>query len=420
MVWRWFGVRIEDMKVFVVNPIAAEKFEGIGHLYRRGGINYVVVKVLTDEGVYGVGEGTLHASELAVVATVNHLKELLIGKDPRNIEDIWNFLHRATYWRGGPIFKTAIAAIDMALWDIKGKLANMPVYQLLGGACRKGVLVYRHADGRDPKEVAENVRKWLEQGYKVVRAQMSGYGGSGKLRHEPAEREGLPATTYFEPTRYLLEVPKLFEYLRSELGMEVELLHDVHEQLSPIEAAQLAKRLEPYRLFFLEDPVSPEHKEALAFIRSQTTTPLAIGEIFCDREQVLPLFVNRWIDYIRIAPMHVGGITEAKKIMTLAEPFGVKSAFHGAADLGPISQAAAIHVQMSIPNCGVQEWTDFRSIQVFCDLFPTPCEVRDGYAYPNEAPGLGIDFNEALAERFPYSPVYMPQIRRTDGTVHGY
>jgi mannonate dehydratase len=249
---------------------------------------------------------------------------------------------------------------------------------------------------------------------------MGGYGGSGKLRFEPPEREGLPGTTYFEPTRYLIEVPKLFEHLRSELGMEVELLHDVHEQLSPIEAAQLAKRLEPYRLFFLEDPVSPEQKEALAFIRSQTTTPLAIGEIFCDREQILPLFVNRWIDYIRIPPLHVGGITEAKKIMALAEPFGVKSAFHGAADLGPIAQAAALHVQMSIPNFGVQEWTDFRSIQVLCDLFPTPCEVRDGYAYPNEAPGLGIDFNEALAERFPYVPTYMPQIRRADGTVHGY
>ncbi len=202
--------------------------------------------------------------------------------------------------------------------------------------------------------------------------------------------------------------------------MEVELLHDVHEQLSPIEAAQLAKRLEPYRLFFLEDPVSPEQKDALAFIRSQTTTPLAIGEIFCDREQIIPLFVNRLIDYIRIAPLHVGGITEARKIMTLAEPFGVKSAFHGAADLGPISQAAAVHLQMSIPNFGVQEWTDFRSIQVFCDLFPTPCEVRDGYAYPNDTPGLGIDFNEELASRFPYSPVYMPQIRRADGTVHGY
>lgn len=413
-------MKITDVRVFVTNPIAAEEFKGIGHLYRRGGINYVVVKVITDEGVYGVGEGTLYASELSVAAAINQFKELLLGKDPRNIEDTWHFLYRATYWRGGPVFKCAIAAIDMALWDIKGKLANMPVYQLLGGACRKGVLVYRHADGRDFKEVTENVRMWLEQGYKVVRAQMGGYGGSGKLHFDPPEREGLPGTVYFEPTKYLLEVPKLFEHLRNELGMEVELLHDVHEQLSPIEAAQLAKLLEPYRLFFLEDPVSPEQKEALSFIRSQTTTPLSIGEIFCDREQILPLFVNRLIDYIRIAPLHVGGITEAKKIMVLAEPFGVKSAFHGAADLGPISQAAAVHLQMSIPNFGVQEWTNFRSVPVFCDMFPLPCEVRDGYAYPNEAPGLGIDFNEALAERFPYSPVYMPQIRRVDGTVHGY
>lgn len=413
-------MKITEVRVYVTNPTVTEKLEGIGHLYRSVGMNYVVIKVLTDEGIYGVGEGTLHTSELAVAATLNHLKELLIGKDPRKIEDTWYFLHRATYWRGGPIFKAAIAAIDMALWDIKGKLANMPVYQLLGGACRIGVKVYRHADGRDPKEVEDNVRKWMEQGYKVIRAQMGGYGGSGKFHYEPPERKGLPGMSYYEPTRYLLEVPKLFEHLRANIGMEIELLHDVHEQLSPIEAARLAKALEAYRLFFLEDPVSPEQKEALAFIRSQTTTPLAIGEIFVDREQCLPLFINRWIDYIRIAPLHVGGITEAKKIMILAEPFGVKSAFHGAGDLGPISQAAAIHVQMSIPNFGVQEWTDFRDIQVLCDMFPVPCEVCDGSAYPNDAPGLGIDFNEEMAKRYPYVPAYMPQIRRADETVHGY
>ncbi|MCS7224837.1 MAG: D-galactonate dehydratase family protein [Armatimonadetes bacterium] len=399
-------MKITDMGIWITNP--------------TGSMNYVVIKVITDEGIYGVGEGTLYASEPIVAETLKVFRELLIGRDPALIEDTWYYLHRSSYWRGGPLFKTALAAVDMALWDIKGKVANLPVYQLLGGACRTGVVCYRHADGRDPVEVEDNVRRLMEEGMKVIRAQMGGYGGSGKLRTEPAHRPGLPSVVIYEPARYLLEVPKLFEHLRAQLGMEIELLHDVHEQLSPLESAQLAKALEPYRLFFLEDPVSPENKEGLALIRRASTTPIAIGEIISDRETWLTLFLNRWIDYIRIAPLHVGGITEAKKIMTLAEPFGVKSAFHGAGDLGPISQAAALHVQMAIPNMGVQEWTDFASVPVLQEVFPEPCRLVDGYARPNEKPGLGIDFNTELAEKYPYKPVYMPHIRRADGTLHGY
>ncbi len=399
-------MKIRDIGIWVTNP--------------TGRMNYVVIKVFTDEGLYGVGEGTLHASEPIVVETLKVFRELLIGRDPSAIEDTWYYLHRSGYWRGGPIFKTALAAVDMALWDIKGKVANLPVYQLLGGAARTGVVCYRHADGRDPQEVEDNVRRLMAEGMKVIRAQMSGYGGSGKLKTEPPHREGLPSVIYFEPARYLLEVPRLFEHLRNTVGWEIELLHDVHEQLSPIESARLGKALEPFRLFFLEDPVSPENKEGLALIRQASTTPIALGEIISDRETCIPLFVNRWIDYIRIAPLHIGGITEAKKVMALAEPFGVKSAFHGAADLGPISQAAALHVQMSIPNMGVQEWTDFASVPVLQEVFPEPCRLSDGYARPNEAPGLGIDFNEKRAETYPYKPVYMPHIRRADGTLHGY
>lgn len=398
-------MRITDVRVFVTCPT---------------GQNYVVIKILTDEGVYGVGEGTLNGNEIVVARYLEHIKELLIGQDPRNSEDLWWLIYRSGYWRQGPIFKAALSAIDFALWDIKGKIANLPVYQLLGGASRKGVKVYRHAGGRDPKEVEDNVRSYLEQGAKVVRCQMGGYGGSGILAHEPPLREGLPGTAIFEPAKYLVETPKLFEHLRNALGMEVELCHDCHEQLTPTEAAWLAKQLEPYRLFFFEDPVQPEDLEGLRLIRQSCMTHLAIGEIITEREQCLALFRERLIDYIRIAPLHVGGITEARKIMTLAEPFSVKSAFHGAGDLGPISQAAAIHLQMAIPNCGVQEWSDFRSRDVLCELFPTPCELRDGYAHPADAPGLGIDFNEELALQFPYKPRYLPIFRRQDGTMHRY
>ncbi|MBI3912084.1 MAG: D-galactonate dehydratase family protein [Armatimonadetes bacterium] len=398
-------MRITEVRVFVTCPLRQ---------------NYVVLKILTDEGVYGVGEGTVMSNEVVVARYLEHIKELLIGQDPRNSEDLWHLIFRSGYWRSGPVFKAALSAIDFALWDVKGKIANLPVYQLLGGASRRGVTVYGHAGGREPKEVEDSVRSFLERGYKVVRCQMGGYGGSGVLRHEPPLREGLPGIDIFEPPRYLLEMPRLFEHLRNALGMEVELCHDVHEQLTPTEAAWLAKRLEPYRLFFLEDPVSLEEREGLRLIRQSCATHLAIGEIFTEREECLPLFQERLIDYIRIAPLHVGGITEARKILTLAEPFSVKSAFHGAGDLGPISQAAAVHLQMVIPNFGVQEWTDFRSQQALCDVFPTPCELHDGMTRPNEAPGLGIDFNEELAQKFPPRSYYMPMLRRADGTMHRF
>jgi len=398
-------MKITEVRVYVTCPT---------------GQNYVVVKILTDAGIYGVGEGTLNGNEPAVARYLEHIRELLLDQDPRNSEDLWHLIYRSGYWRGGPVFKAALAAIDFALWDIKGKIAGLPVYQLLGGASRKGVRVYGHAHGRTPAEVEESVRSFLERGYRVVRCQQGPYGGSGRLRHEPPIRPGVPGVTIFEPTKYLLETPALFEHLRGALGMEVELCHDVHSQLTVTEAIWLAKRLEPYRLFFLEDPVQPEDRDGLRQIRAACATHLAIGELFTDRDQCLPLFQERLIDFIRIAPLHVGGITEARKLMAMAEPFGVRSAFHGAGDLGPISQAAAVHLQMVIPNFGVQEWSDFTARPVLCDLFPTPIALEDGYARPREAPGLGIDFDEALAARYPYQPHYMPLLRREDGTMHRY
>lgn len=382
------------------------------------GRNYVLVKVMTDEGVYGVGDGTLNGSELAVATAIEHCSHLLIGMDPQRIEDIWYFLYHHTYWRGGPVYAAAIGAMDIALWDIKGKLANMPVYQLLGGAARDKVLCYGHAGGRTPQEVEESVRKLQAKGYKVIRAQIGGYGGSGMVRTELPPRPGIPPTQYFEPTPYMLEHVKLFEYLRKRLGDEVELCHDVHEQLTPIQAAWLAKQLEPYRLFFLEDVLPPEQIPSFALVRQASTTPLAMGEIVHNRYDVLPLLQNRWIDYLRCAPMHVGGITEMRKIAAVAETFGVRMAFHGAADLGPIAQAAAVHLDMVIPNFGVQEWVTFP--EEAYEVMPGACEFRDGYAYPPERPGIGLDINEQLAAKYPYQRAFMPIVRREDGTMHRY
>ncbi len=395
-------MKIREVRVIVTSP----------------GRNYVVVKVLTDEGVYGVGEGTLNGSELAVAESLRHSSELLIGLDPHRIEDIWHLLYHHAYWRRGPIQMAAISAIDMALWDIKGKVAKLPVYQLLGGKAREGCMVYGHAGGSSHEAIVESVRGYQQRGFKVIRVQHGAYGGPGLLRRIPAHRPGIPSTAVFEPTPYLLDTPRMFEHLRKQLGDEVELCHDVHEQLTPQQAAHLARQLQDFRLFFLEDPVRPDHKESFKLVREASTTPLAMGELFVSRWDCIPLFVNQWIDYIRIKPQHVGGITEAKKIFALAEPYQVKSASHGARDIGPIGQAASVHVGLTIPNFGVQEWTDFSKTEH--DVFPGRAFFHDGYAHVQETPGLGVDVDERAAAKYPYQRAYMPLVRREDGTMHVY
>lgn len=396
-------MKITDVRVIVTCP----------------GRNYVLVKVMTDQdGLYGVGDGTVNGNELTVAQAIEHASQLIIGRDPMAIEDTWQLLHNWSYWRGGPIFKSAIGAIDLALWDIKGKVAGLPVYQLLGGKAREGVSCYGHAGGRDPVEVEDSVRSFLEKGYRYVRAQMGGYGGMGMVRRDPPTHPDIPGTQFFDPAPYLVTTPKLIEHLRSALGDEVELLHDVHEQLTPVQAAWLAKRLEPYRLFFLEDPLRPEHKDSFELVRHASTTAIAMGEAFNTRWDFLPLIQNQWIDYVRLAPIHVGGITEARKICVLAETYQVRTAFHGAADISLVGQAAAVHLDMAISNFGVQEWVTFP--EAAYDVMPGACTFSDGYAYPNEQPGLGIDIDEGQAQKYPYQRAYLPVVRRVDGTMHVY
>lgn len=383
------------------------------------GRNYVFVKVFTDvAGLYGVGEGTLSGSEPIVAEAIRHITPLLLGRDPQQIEDLWHLVYRQGYWRGGPIFMAALAAIDIALWDIKGKQAGLPVYQLLGGKARNGVMCYSHAHGRDPIECEDSARGLIEQGFKVVRCQVGDYGGAGNMGALPPITPGTPETRIYEPTPYLLSVPALFAHLREQLGPEIELLHDVHEQLQPIEAVRLAKALEPFRLFFLEDPLMPEQREAWPLLRAASATPLAIGEILTSRWDCLPLFVNRWVDFIRIKPLHVGGLTEARKILVMAEPYNVRSAFHGAADIGPVAQAASVALQMVIPNFGVQEWT--RYPDPVYEVVSGICRMERGFLYPNEAPGLGVDVDTERAAQYPYQRAYMPLARRADGSMHVY
>ena len=393
--------------------------------------NYVVVKISTSEaGLYGVGDATLNGRELAVAEDLKqHIAPLLIGRDPERIEDTWQYLYRGPYWRGGPVQMTALAGVDLALWDIKGKRAGMPVYQLLGGRTRIGALAYTHASGRDFAEVEDGARRAIERGFKCVRAQVAipGLEGTyGTAGAKPAEAAAgrvanmalLPQTEVFEPAPYLSTVPRLFEHLRAKLGQEVELLHDCHEKLDPIQAARLARDLEPYHLFFLEDCLRPEYKESFRLIREHSTTPLAMGELFNSLWDCVPLIKEQLIDYIRCDLGHIGGITAARKVAALAELFQVRTAWHGPGDIGPPTHAANVHVDVSIPNFGIQEMVFFPDVAR--EVISGGPEFEDGYMNVSDTPGLGCDVNEEVAKKYPYRRSYLPTARRKDGSVHDW
>ncbi len=351
----------------------------------------------TEPGLYGLGCATFTQRHRAVASAVDdYLRPFLLGKDPARIADIWQTAMVSAYWRNGPVLNNAVSGVDMALWDLKGKMAGMPVYQLLGGRCREGVAVYRHADGRDERELTERVQAFLEQGYRFIRCQMGGYGGRGPRAASP---EGALPGAYYDPDIYVRSVPRFLEHVRAQVGFEVELLHDVHERLAPIEAVRLAKQLEPYRLFFLEDPLPPEHIDWFRILRGQCATPIAMGELFVHPQEWTPLIAGALIDFIRVHISAIGGITPARKLAALAEAFGVRTAWHGPGDVSPVGHAANLHLDLACPNFGVQEWSGFPD--PVRAVFPGCPEVRGGYAYVNERPGLGVDIDEEQAARYP-------------------
>jgi mannonate dehydratase len=362
------------------------------------GINLVVVKVETTEPeIYGVGCATFTQRYLTVQSAIEqYIKPLLIGKDVNNINDIWHSSIVSGYWRNGPVLNNAISGVDMALWDIKGKMANMPLYELFGGKVREGAAVYRHADGRSVQEVEENVRACMNEGYRYIRCQMGTYGGTGQSFVSP---EGAPAGAYYDPKAYMKSIVGLFEHLRAQVGEDIELLHDIHERLTPIDAVNFAKQLEPYRLFFLEDALPPEQLEWFRMIRQHSTIPLAMGELFNNPNEWMPLITNRLIDYIRVHISQIGGITPARKLTALCEAFGVRTAWHGPGDTSPVGHAAHVHLDVSSINFGIQEWSGFNN--AIQEVFPGCPEVRNGYVYPSNKPGLGIDVDEQLAAKFP-------------------
>ncbi len=362
------------------------------------GINLVVVKVETSEpGLYGLGCATFTQRYLMVKTAIDdYLRDFLIGKDVSRIEDIWQTSMVHSYWRNGPALNNAISGVDMALWDIAGKRAGMPVYDLLGGKTREAAAVYRHADGKTVTEVEDSVRKFMDEGLLYIRCQMGGYGGRINEIRNP---ENVQPGAYFDPHAYARDTLRLFEHIRSSIGDEIELLHDVHERLAPIEAVRLSKNLEPYRLFFLEDALAPEQVDWFRIMRNQSSTPIAMGELFTNPQEWLPLIENRLIDFIRCHISTIGGITPAKKLAHLCEAFGIRTAWHGPGDVSPVGHAANLHLDLSSANFGVQEW--WGPSDLIKEVFPGTPELRNGYLYANNAPGLGIDIDEKLAAKYP-------------------
>jgi mannonate dehydratase len=385
---------------------------------------WIIVKVITDQpGLYGIGSAHDYNATGAVVAAIEEwLAPRLIGRDADRIEDIWQSTFTSGYWRSGPTLNAALAGVDIALWDIKGKEAGLPVYQLLGGACRAAVPCYAHASGATLEELEEDVRRYLEAGWPVVRCQLGPYGGGGFIPAEQAPRpkNAWPQARVFDDELYVDTVVRMFDHLRERLGMGPKLTHDVHEHLRPHNAVLLAKLLEPHRLFFLEDALPPEQIAYYRHIRQQCATPQAMGELFVNVQEWLPLVAERLIDYLRVRVSKVGGITPAQKIAHLCEWYGVNTAWQEGGNTDPVNLTASMHLDLASWNFGIQEENWFSEAEL--EAFPGHPVLERGYLYPNDRPGLGIDIDEAKAAALvdperARRPRYVAEDRRADGSV---
>ena len=400
------------MKITAINVIVASP-----------GRNFVTVKVFTDQGLTGIGDGTVNGREKAVVAYLeDHVIPCLIGMDASRIEDIWQYLYRGAYWRRGPITMAAISAIDMALWDIKAKAAGMPLYQLLGGRSRDRVMVYKHVGGLSIEETVEGVLAMREAGLDAIRAQVAIPGlppiygtGEGADQSKGGMIRKLPVEEVWSTHKYLPLIPKLFEKVRDAVGWDVHLLHDVHHRLTPIETARLGRDLEPYRLFWLEDPVPAENQEGFRLIRQHTTTPIALGEIFNTIWDFQHLISEQLIDYVRATSVHAGGVTGLRRIFDFAAIYHARTACHGTMDVSPVAMACNIHIDTWVPNFGIQEYSGYTDATH--EMFPHAWSYDRGYLQPGEAPGHGVDIDEKVAAKYPYDPAYLPVARLEDGTM---
>ena len=399
-------MKITDAKVIVCSP----------------GRNFVTLKIFTDQGIYGLGDATLNGREKAVVTYLEeYCVPALIGKDPRNTEDIWHYFYKGVYWKRGAVTMTAVSAIDLALWDIKAKTLDTPLYNLLGGKSRDRILVYTHANGKNLEETIDKAGKEIDKGFLAIRIQ-SGIPGidhtygvtEGNKPYEPAQ-QGLPREDYWDTSKYLNYAPRLFDEVRKAFGEDIHLLHDVHHRCTPIEASRLARELERSHLFWLEDPVTAELQEGLRLIRQHSVTPIAIGEVFNSVYDYTSLITEQLIDYIRMPLVHGGGITHLMKVAAMASVYHIQTGFHGATDLSPVNLAATLHVNTAINNFGIQEYMPHP--EIVNEVFNINYHYRQGYMFIDDTPGIGVDIDETAARKYPYSTACLPVNRKSDGTM---
>ncbi len=402
-------MRIEAAEVIVASP----------------GRNFVTLKVTTDDGVVGYGDGTLNGRELAVASYLrDHVAPLLIGRDAHRIEDTWQYLYRGAYWRRGPVTMAAIAAVDVALWDIKAKVAGLPLYQLLGGASRDAVRAYGHASGRDIPQLLDSVRERLADGYTAIRIQCGvpgltrTYSIPRRSSDSPGGGPPRPEVEDWDTGAYLRFLPRVIAAVREEFGPDLPLLHDAHHRLTPIEAARLGRSLEPFDLFWLEDATPAENQESLRLVRQHTITPLAVGEVFNTVWDYQTLIREQLIDYVRSAVTHAGGVTALRRIFDYAAQYQIRTGIHGPADISPVGMAAALHLDLAVHNFGIQEFAPHPR-ETF-DVFHVGYRFDAGSLHPGDEPGIGVTVDEAAAARYPYSPAYLPVNTLLDGTVHDW
>lgn len=380
-------IMIREVKVFVTAP---------------DGINLVIVKIETSEpDLNGYGCATFTWRYKAVVTAIEeYLAPMLKGKSVHNIEDIWQTMAGSSYWRHGPVLNNAISGVDEALWDIKGKLANMPLYDLFGGKTREGIAVYRHADGKSIEEVEEHIQALLEDGYQYIRCHMGTYGGNFDGGRQTVNKPvHAPQGAYYHPKIYMKSVIKLLERIRTDFDSSLEIMHDVHERLSLADTLTFAREMEQFDLFFLEDCLPPDQCDFFKILRAHTTVPFAMGELFTNPAEWKNVIQNQWINYIRVHISDIGGITPARKLAAFCEAYGVQTAWHGPKDLSPIGMAAQMHLDMYTHNFGIQEFSGF--VEAEYEVFDGCPKITKGYAYLNAKPGIGVSFDEEKAKKYP-------------------
>lgn len=396
------AVTITDVKTFITAP---------------GRCDLVVVKVETsDPGLYGYGCATFTQRALAVKTALDeYLRPMMIGRNPANIEDAWQVMYGSSYWRNGPVLNNAISGVEEALWDIKGKMAGMPVYDLIGGKCREAVRIFSTAHGSTLEAIGEQVQALLDAGQNYIRLfYMKGERGAINEQLKPI---GAPKGHYFDTKQLRRNYIELFEYLRGRFGDDPEFMIDVHEQFTPTETIMLAKEMEPYHLFFLEDSLTPENIDWFANMRQAVSTPLAMGELFNNINEIKPLIENRQIDYIRCHISQLGGFNPARKLAAYCELYGISTIWHGPGDICPVGMMAQVHLDLSSANCAFQEFGSYSDIEK--EMFPGLPELKGNYLYANDKPGWGVDFDEEMAKKYP--PIgYKSQgfmARTSDGTA---